>query len=196
MVSCVYNSNTMMRWKVETGDTVEACKPPVLMYSVVISTTNRVEGDDRYLSLFSGLCRCIITYMHLHSYMQTCTYIIHTRKDIFCSQDITCIILELKKVKKKKGRQMMVFYLFLHNSKADFGRMWWSQDLNPGTLFYPFGIEKRLQAQHIWWSRTLLLSSVSIPSFVYKAVIQRPPEHVGQQVGSVLTASKKKTQGK
>lgn len=30
------------------------------------------------------------------------------------------------KESKRKGRQMMVFYLFLHNSKADFGRMWWS----------------------------------------------------------------------
>lgn len=40
--------------------------------------------------------------------------------------------------------------------------------------------------------KDFLLSSVSSPSFVYKAVIQRPPEHIVQQVGSVSTASKKK----
>lgn len=112
VVSCVYNSNTMVRWQVKTGDTVEVCKPPVLMYSGVISITNKVEGDYRHLSLFSGLCRCITTYMHLHSYMQTCTYIIHTRKSIFCSQDITCIILKLKKVKEKEGKWWYFIYFY------------------------------------------------------------------------------------
>lgn len=181
----------MIRWEVEAGDTVEGCKPPVLMYSVVISTTNRVEGDDRHLSLFSGLCRCIITYMHLHSYMQTCTYIIHTRKNIFCSQDITCIILELTKVKKKREGKWWYFIYFYTIAKLALegcgGARIWTQEL----FFIPL-VLRRDSRLSIWWSRTLLLSSVSSPSFVYKAVIQRPPEHVGQQVGSVLTASKKK----